>query len=511
MRKHLSLLCSLGLVLMIVSCAKEKVVEHPYAGLSSEYYDSFSDKALTADAQEIRDNILTIVKADRDSLKADRYTRAHYKYFSTSPSAFLWIDRKGVSTQADTLLACLDSCDREGFEKRQFGVEYIRKDLETLRNLSFEPEGKNSINRVLARLEYNLTKAFLRYAVGQRYGFTNPFDLLNRLDVRDSDSVRLTYRQLFDDSIHICGKQTFYGAINAIKHDSVGIYLAKAMAHTPIYNRIKEGLKNDSLDRKTILVNLERARWKPTDAPHLHDEYVIVNIPAFHLWAMRDKRLALDMKIGCGSTKTKTPLLHSKIKRMELNPQWVIPWSIRKKEINGKGGNADYFYRNHYFARNKKTGAKLTGAAITNSIIMSPDWSIVQEGGDGNSLGRIIFRFDNNFSIYVHDTSTPSVFQRKVRSVSHGCIRVEKPYELACYLLRNKDPETAEKIKYSMEADMSSPKREWNKLIGSKKVDPQVPIFIVYYTLFPVPEGELQSFPDIYGYDSVIAKALRAI
>ena len=229
MRKHLSLLCSLGLVLMIVSCAKEKVVEHPYAGLSSEYYDSFSDKALTADAQEIRDNILTIVKADRDSLKADRYTRAHYKYFSTSPSAFLWIDRKGVSTQADTLLACLDSCDREGFEKRQFGVEYIRKDLETLRNLSFETEGKNSINRVLARLEYNLTKAFLRYAVGQRYGFTNPFDLLNRLDVRDSDSVRITYRQLFDDSIHICGKQTFYGAINAIKHDSVGIYLAKAI------------------------------------------------------------------------------------------------------------------------------------------------------------------------------------------------------------------------------------------------------------------------------------------
>ena len=271
------------------------------------------------------------------------------------------------------------------------------------------------------------------------------------------------------------------------------------------------GLKNDSLDRQLILVNLERARWKPTDAPHLHDEYIIVNIPAFHLWAMRDNRLSIDMKIGCGATKTKTPLLHSKIKRMELNPQWVIPWSIRKKEISGHGGDAGYFSRNHYFARNKKTGAKLTGAAITLGIIMSPDWSIVQEGGDGNSLGRIIFRFDNNFSIYVHDTSTPSVFQRKVRSVSHGCIRVEKPYELACYLLRDKDPETAEKIKYSMEADMSDPKRDWKKLIGSKKVNPQIPIFIVYYTLFPVPDGTLESYPDIYGYDSVITKALRAI
>jgi murein L,D-transpeptidase YcbB/YkuD len=78
-------------------------------------------------------------------------------------------------------------------------------------------------------------------------------------------------------------------------------------------------------------------------------------------------------------------------------------------------------------------------------------------------------------------------------------------------MLRDKDPEMAEKIQYSMEADMSDPKRDRRKLVGSKKVDPQVPIFIVYYTLFPVPEGELKSYPDIYGYDSVIAKALRAI
>ena len=98
------MLFSLALVLMIASCAKEKVVEHPYAGLSSEYYDSFSDKALTANAQEIRDNILNIVKADRDSLKADRYTRAHYKYFSTSPSAFLFPLRQTLSLPVSTLV-----------------------------------------------------------------------------------------------------------------------------------------------------------------------------------------------------------------------------------------------------------------------------------------------------------------------------------------------------------------------------------------------------------------------
>ena len=74
-----------------------------------------------------------------------------------------------------------------------------------------------------------------------------------------------------------------------------------------------------------------------------------------------------------------------------------------------------------------------------------------------------------------------------------------------------KDPEMAEKIQYSMEVDMSDPKRDRRKLVGYKNVDPQVPIFIVYYTLFPVPEGDIKSFPDIYGYDSIIAKALRSI
>lgn len=501
----------LCILFMIVSCTKEKAFEHPYAGLNAEYFDSYSDKSMKINSQEILGNILKIVKTDYDLLKADKYTRAHYKAFSESPSVFLWINRYGVSSKADTLLACIDSCERDGFEKKQFRVEEIRRDLKIVRALSFDKEGNNSTSWVLARLEYNLTKAFLRYAVGQRYGFLNPYDLFNRLDVNDSDSVRVTYRQLFDDSVHVSGKQTYYGAINAIKHDSVGIYLAQAMKHSPIYNKIKDGLKDDSLDRQKVLINLERARWKPNDAPHLNDEYIIVNIPAFHLWGMRDNKLAVDMKIGCGARKTKTPLLHSKIKRIDINPQWTIPWSIRKKEINGRGGDAAYFARNHYFARNKKTGEKVSGAAITNSIIMSSEWSIVQESGEGNSLGRIIFRFDNNFSIYLHDTSSRGVFSRSVRSVSHGCVRVDKPYELACFALRQNDTELTEKIKYSIEADLASPTLDRRKMVGSQKVTPQIPIFIVYYTLFPVPGGNLQNYPDIYEYDSVIAQALRAI
>lgn len=513
MHKYLYIFFLFCILIGVASCSEEKALQHPYAGLTKEYFDSLSEDGFKTNSKTIRENILKMVHQDSDSLAADRYTRLHYRRTSNAPSAFLWINRTGVSRQADTLLACLDSCELDGFVRKQFRVDEIAEDLSRVRNVDYEMDGRNSVNRVLARLEYNLTKAFLRYGVGQRYGFVNPKELFNRLDVRDSDSLHCTYRQLFDIKIHISGKQTFSRAISCIRHDSVGYYLSLAMNHSNMYNRIKAGLKDGRFDKQKVMINLERARWRATDAPESHNEYVIVNIPSFHLWAMRDGKVAHCLKIGCGAWDTKTPLLYSEIKRMDINPQWIIPGSIRVKDMVRHAGNAAYFDNNHYFAIHKATGKKVTGAAISYTIINSPEWAIVQAGGEGNSLGRIIFRFDNNFSIYLHDTDSRGVFTRDNRSVSHGCIRVDKPYDLACFMLRDKDSETAEKIKYSMETDISeeNPNCDRKKLIRSKEVNPRIPLFIIYYTIYPVPGGALQKYPDIYAYDQVIAKAMKAI
>lgn len=470
---------------------------------------------MKTNSAKVRDILMKMVRNDNDSLTADMRTRNHYRDFSQSTKCFLWIDRHGVSHQADSLLACIDSCEADGFTKKQFRVEEIRRDLETLRNLDFtEKKGEDDdINNVMARLDYNLTKAFLRYAVGQRYGFVNPKETLNRQDVRDSDSVRVTYRQLFDIPIHIAGKQTFANAIACIRSDSVAWYLREAQPISSIYKSLKKhlsGISNPTV-REKVLINMERARWRTNDYPELHDEYVIVNIPSYHLWALRQGKTEVDMRIGCGSQKTKTPLLYSKIKRMDINPQWVVPGSIKTKEMSAHSGNGEYFDSHHYFARNKKTGEKLYGSDITWSILNSRDWSIVQQGGVGNSLGRIIFRFDNNFSVFLHDTSSRGVFSRENRSVSHGCIRLEKPYDLACYMLRGKDDEKAEKIRYSMETDISSPDCDKSKLIYSVGVEPQIPLYIIYYTMFPVPGDGVKEFPDVYHHDELIGKQLKKI
>jgi len=150
-------------------------------------------------------------------------------------------------------------------------------------------------------------------------------------------------------------------------------------------------------------------------------------------------------------------------------------------------------------------------------MLINPEYFVVQEGGEGNSLGRIIFRFDNNFSIFIHDTSTRSIFGRNNRGVSHGCIRVQHPYDLALFLLGEKSEEWAERIKYSMEANLSqsaddqSSKKKANtpKLVKSLKVTPEIPVFITYYTMYPNQEGNIIEYKDVYGYDKVLYRALE--
>lgn len=224
------------------------------------------------------------------------------------------------------------------------------------------------------------------------------------------------------------------------------------------------------------------------------------------------------MRIALGSLKTKTPLLTSKIKRMDFNPQWIIPKSIIKNSVRHNAGNTAYFNSHDYFIRQRSTGREVDPAIVTGDMLMSSDYLVIQRGGEGNSLGRIIFRFDNDYSIYMHDTSNRNVFSHTNRCVSHGCIRVEKPYDLAVFMLADKDESMMKKIDYSMtvkygrhrtdDDDVNSPINR-RMMLRSLKVEPQVPVFITYYTLYTDTNGTLVRYDDIYGFDPVIYQRIQ--
>lgn len=485
--------------------------------------DSFADMTLDGfhiSEKRIRSYIADLMYEDHDRQAADLKVKDYYK----NAGPFLWIGRDGVAHCADSVLKYVARVKEMGFSQHRFRLDAIQRDKQTIDSLNL---GDENINRVLARLEYNLTKAYLCYCIGQRFGYTSPKRIFNRLDVRDSDSVHKTYNVLFDVPVKTPSHHFVLQAFNKVRHDSVGWFLRQSVPNDPLYARLQAmlGQPTSAAERKRILCNMERCRWSVDDSRYKHKKYVLLNVPSQELDAI-DGDNTLSMRVVCGSQKTKTPLLQSYISRIELNPQWIIPKSIVKKSVAQHAGDAGYFERHRYFIQERKTGKQVNPAVATPAMLLGNEYLVIQRGGKGNALGRMVFRFKNNFSVYLHDTSNPGLFSANDRLASHGCVRVQRPYDLAAFLLGDKDEVLLDKIKYSFTVDFPEPSKsnnddeEDNGAVPTVKVDkarlvrwvtltPQVPLYITYYTLFNTANGQLRSYPDIYGYDNALYETLK--
>ena len=133
-----------------------------------------------------------------------------------------------------------------------------------------------------------------------------------------------------------------------------------------------------------------------------------------------------------------------------------------------------------------------------------------------------MFRFPNNFAVYLHDTNNRGAFQRERRTLSHGCVRVQKPFDLACFLLPEADEWTLDRIRISMDIRPETQRGiDWLKghaddprpfrLMSYSDVAPKVPVHILYFTAFPNPEtGVVDFWPDLYDYDRAISREIQA-
>lgn len=477
--------------------------------LTLDAFSRLSREEYKLNSHEIRRNIMRLMRDDGASVSIDRHVCDYY----SSDNPFIWISRLGAYERADTLLSIIQKADYYGIDTRMLRATQIEKDLERIRTLHIDDDG--GINKVMARLEYNLTRAYFRYAVGMRYGFVNPDYLYNRLEEYAVDSTTMKFRQLSDLRVERPGTSFYESLVSKAFNDGVGSFLSSVCQRGELYDALIRHLNSGRIpvsERWKTLCNIERCRWrlKILEDEDFFNKYVEVNIPSFSLRAY-DKEKLLYMRVGCGTKENKTPILSSYITRMDVNPQWILPKSIAK----GIVGSVGYMRRMGMFVLDKKKGKLPPEEASYNKVINGEQY-IVQKGGPKNSLGRIIFRFDNNFSVFLHDTSSPWLFQRGDRAVSHGCIRVEKPYELALFLLGNADEELVDRLKYSMTVEFPDANDSIKKvtidrkrLVNSVSVKPSVPLFITYYTVYWNEESQLADFPDVYGFDEAIFKQLE--
>ena len=167
---------------------------------------------------KIRRHIADLMFEDKDAQGPALSAKDYY----TNNNRFLWISKGRISEDADSVVKYVSRVSDFGFSQSVFRVGIIRSDIDKARSLDF---GAANINELYARIEYNLTKAYFKYCAGQRFGYVNPRRLFNRLDVRDSDSVRVSYRELFDLPIALPGKKFFADAVNSVKSGDAGEFL----------------------------------------------------------------------------------------------------------------------------------------------------------------------------------------------------------------------------------------------------------------------------------------------
>ncbi len=250
-----------------------------------------------------------------------------------------------------------------------------------------------------------------------------------------------------------------------------------------------------------LQLTLERWRWLPAEfsAPP-----IIVNIPDFRLRALdENNNVALDMRVVVGKAmRTQTPVFTREMTYVVLRPYWNVPPSILRSEIvPAIQRDRGYIARKNYEVTTQ-SGAVVTSGEISDDVLAqlrAGKLAVRQKPGPTNALGLVKLIFPNEFNVYLHSTPSPELFSRSRRDFSHGCIRVEKPAELATWALRNNPGWTLEKVREAMQTGKD------NVTVNLLK---RVPVFIVYGTALAYGNGDVHFSDDIYGHDARLAAAL---
>jgi len=252
-----------------------------------------------------------------------------------------------------------------------------------------------------------------------------------------------------------------------------------------------------------IMLNMERWRWMPDD---LGERHVLVNIAAFSLQRIENGRIRSEMRVVVGKQYRRTPVFSDRISYLELNPFWHVPPKIAANDVLPKIIADPNYVASAGFSVLDGWGANaqtLDPAAI-NWSALGPGrfpYKLRQNPGPQNALGSVKFMFPNKHDVYLHDSPARELFGRTLRTFSSGCIRVERPLDLAAFVLNNQTG-------WEDRADIQ-------QAIAGKdtrivRLATPVPVHLTYFTAWTSEDGTVNFRQDIYDRDSALAKALSA-
>lgn len=385
-----------------------------------------------------------------------------------------WEMVRKTSPSAGRLFSAITSEDIDGF----------------FRSITPQPELHKSLINSLQFYRNLRGLPRIKYAKNLKLGDQYPYiaDIKQRLMITGDLRNKNNSSDIFDQELKqalFSYKERFKLAQNGLIDKITVYYLNKPM---------REHVES-------IVTNLDKLKVFPDKFPN---EYIRVNIPDFTMDYFRNNNSILHMNAVVGRDVRPTPIFSSYMTYLELNPNWNIPENlVRKDLIPALQEHPDYLKTHNIHAfKGWKATDEIKNFSVDKLLPYKDGGGIpyrfVQYPGDNNALGRIKFMFPNKYSVYLHDTDNKSLFSRRYRVYSSGCMRLEQPFALLEVLksrLKSADIASIPKYRNSLE----------NKVFNFTE---KLPVHTTYFTVFRK-NGLTHFRKDVYEYDKFIQSSQK--
>ena len=398
-------------------------------------------------------------------------------FYRSNRATPLWITDMGLSARGQSAVFEIEKAD-------DWGLEVAAFELPPAGDL---PAGLEE----QAVTEIKLDLAILEYARFARGGRLNPREVSGLFDhapaLRDPKMVLTEIAAAKAPDAYL---QSLHP-----KHEQFG-RLRKALLK--MQGEGGEGLKpSANANVRRLIVNMERWRWMPEDLGPL---YVWSNTPEFMLYVIKYGKTIFADKTQVGTSTDPTPVLSADMTTIVFNPEWIAPGSVLVKDLLPRLRKKNYSILNKYAFSVSYQDKPVNPTKIDWARVNIRDYTFRQKPGPNSNLGKVKFVMPNKHDVLLHDTfaARRKVFQKSVRAVGYGCVRMERPDRFTELLLAEDKGWSTTEVNELWENSINSP----------VDLDHQIPVHLTYFTAIVHDNGKVATFPDIYGLDGKLAKAL---
>ncbi|MBN9291151.1 MAG: L,D-transpeptidase family protein [Hyphomicrobium denitrificans] len=421
---------------------------------------------------------LTAAKASDDEREKMDQT-ALTEFYAVRHGDGLWVTASGLKPETKALITEIENANAYGLDASAFKLPMLENGALTATDTD-----------TLADAEIQYSTAALQYARFARGG-------------RIPDPAEMLTTE-FDRRPQWIDPATVIKALADSREPDA--YLRSLHPQQPQFEKLRQlyvtmlpadgNLTKLSPAAKRLRANMEMWRWM---WPDMGDFYVLNNIPEFMQYVYKDGEIIRSAKIVAGEVDKKSTIFSRPLKYVVLRPAWRVPESIMVNELWPSLIRGGGLMRQYGLQLQTKDGRRVDWRQYDWSSTDIRNFIVLQPPGPKSVLGRVKFSFPSQHTTFMHDTPDKWMFRPAQRTLSHGCLRVQNPMQLAEMILKEDKGWDAAKI---AELDRSGP------LNNEVPISKEIPIHLVYFTAWVTDDGKLKTFNDVYGHEKRVTLAL---